>query len=203
MADVKANQYFEVELKDRTAKTVAQSVSIYSGVALSDILNNSRQAHLVRLRSIIFLTLKRIGWSYPRIANEFGRDHSTIQHACKVVASRLSIGDKMLIAELAGGPAAVGVNCKNEKLGTKVSFMVDRAAAFYIDRRPSWLLRYYRFVVIAKILSDSGLELEEIAKSTETEIKDVEHAIAVAEAGGNEIIGHMLTFSKSFLRVAD
>lgn len=191
-------------VSNKNAEAVVTTVADYSGVPAEDILSSDRSAHLVRLRTIIFLALRGMGWSYPRIAKQFNRDHTTVRHACLGAPAKLEKGDRELVAELSQGFAAVASGaCSDVLLRSKVRLMVDKAAALYADKLPLWLLRYYCFAVMAKLFDSRGWSLTEISDVTHAPEMDVKSALELVDSGENEVIGQILAFAKAFLNVSE
>ena len=65
------------------------AVAEYYKVKRSDIMSDRRPQHLVRARHMaMYLARELTNRSYPDIGQTFGRDHSTVNSACKKVAER-------------------------------------------------------------------------------------------------------------------
>lgn len=65
----------------------------------SDILSSSRSREVAVPRQIaIYLTRELCGYSTPRIGAAFGRDHSTVMHACKKTEEMIKTSDEFAAA---------------------------------------------------------------------------------------------------------
>ena len=61
-------------------------VSDHFGVSREAILSKSRRAEFVLLRHVaMYLLRTRYGYSFPRIARYFGRDHTSVMYAVERV----------------------------------------------------------------------------------------------------------------------
>jgi len=60
-----------------------------SGIAHSLIFSNCKTKRVVRVRWALYLTLRRLGFSYNEIGREFGRDHTVTLHGVKQAARLL------------------------------------------------------------------------------------------------------------------
>ena len=70
-------------------------------VTTKDILSNSRKQRFVQPRQVaMYVARHYTAMSFPELGRAFGRDHTTIQHACGVVRTALWVnrneGDMML-----------------------------------------------------------------------------------------------------------
>jgi chromosomal replication initiator protein len=73
---------------------VAQHVCNRMNVTLREMKSPSRRTHLAFARQFaMFLAHEVTGLSYPRIGDFFHRDHSTVIHACKLMASRAAASE--------------------------------------------------------------------------------------------------------------
>jgi hypothetical protein len=86
-----------------TILRIQQAVCIHLDVTMTDLLAHRRAAKLVRKRHIaMYLASALTGRSLPEIGRAFGnRDHTTILHAKRKVASLLEAGDEKLAADIA------------------------------------------------------------------------------------------------------
>lgn len=81
--------------KDRSARDRAQAglaVAMAAGsmdVQADDMEGDGRSLKVVLARQVaMYLAAVGFGMSYARVAAAFGRDRSTVQHACRVVEER-------------------------------------------------------------------------------------------------------------------
>lgn len=73
--------------------TVVRIVAERYGVGPGDIMSDSRQLPVVTARQLSMRLVRDLGGlSYPDIGRAFGRDHSTVMHACEQAAN-LAVGD--------------------------------------------------------------------------------------------------------------
>lgn len=72
------------------AQDVLQVVAETYDVQINDLLGRQRVRRLVLPRHVaMFLVRKHTGHSFPEIGRRFRRDHTTVQHACRKIESRL------------------------------------------------------------------------------------------------------------------
>lgn len=95
------------------ARCVQEQVARRFDVDISELKGPCRRKDLVIPRQIaMYLTRQLTETSLPAIGRAFGRDHSTVIHACKQVAAKLAKdkGFALLVEELAGKIRS-GKNC--------------------------------------------------------------------------------------------
>lgn len=69
-----------------TAKDVIAITAAHYSVTSQAILSSSRHVLTTSARKVaMFLCRDRLGMSYAQIGRIFGRDHSTVMHACRCV----------------------------------------------------------------------------------------------------------------------
>jgi chromosomal replication initiator protein len=78
---------------------VLQQVCAVFGVSRRELLSPSRLGRVLLPRQVAMYVLRQAGWSLPRLARAFARDHATILHACRKVEQRLQT-DASLCAAL-------------------------------------------------------------------------------------------------------
>ena len=90
-----------------TVNNILDIVSEYFGVDKEDILHGGRTRHLARPRQIsMYLAYKYTGNSTPALGRKFGKHHTTVVYACRVVGegeeykSILYDLDKVLVKQL-------------------------------------------------------------------------------------------------------
>lgn len=72
------------EKKEVTPELIIKLVAQHYHIAEADILSQGRSRDIAVPRQLaIYLTREKCGFSTPRIGQAFGRDHSTVMHACK------------------------------------------------------------------------------------------------------------------------
>lgn len=59
-------------------RAIAKHVCAEAGMKIPDIMGRSREAHLCRVRELIWFIAHENGVSLPQIGRVFGRDHTTI-----------------------------------------------------------------------------------------------------------------------------
>ena len=80
-------------------KDIQQAVARAFGLSVNEIMSRARQNRVACARQIAMYLCRELGGggaagarsnpaSYPRIAKAFARDHTSVIHACNVVAKR-------------------------------------------------------------------------------------------------------------------
>jgi len=70
-------------------RTVARTISATHGIDLTDVLGRSTKREISNARQEIMFALRQRGWSYPRIGQVLGRDHTSIIHGVRAHERRL------------------------------------------------------------------------------------------------------------------
>ena len=80
-----------------TPKQIAETVTDYFDIKMSELIGNSRKKELVLPRQItMYLMRQELNSSYPNIGQEMGgRDHTTAMHACTKITKKI-IDDEQL-----------------------------------------------------------------------------------------------------------
>lgn len=60
------------------------------GIAPEVLAGRSKQKDIVRARMLAMAECRRHGFSYPAIGRAFDRNHTTVMHACRIVAKELA-----------------------------------------------------------------------------------------------------------------
>ena len=82
-----------------TPEIIIKEAAKRFNVSESDILSSSRSREVAVPRQIaIYLTRELCGYSTPRIGAAFGRDHSTVMHACKKTEEMIKTSDEFAAA---------------------------------------------------------------------------------------------------------
>lgn len=81
------------ERRDRVMPTVRDVIDVTAArfrVSPSQIFKPGRERIWVLPRHIaMYLCRKHLGTSYPNLGKEFGRDHSTVQYACRAIGAEM------------------------------------------------------------------------------------------------------------------
>jgi chromosomal replication initiator protein len=77
---------------------VLQQVCAVYGVSQRELLSTSRLSRVLLPRQLAMYLLRQAGWSLPRLAQAFRRDHATVLHACRKVEQRLKTDASLLAA---------------------------------------------------------------------------------------------------------
>lgn len=88
---------------DPTAELIQAAADLY-GTTAEEVRVGSNERSAVRARMIACWMLREIGKSFPEIGRLFGRDHTSVMHACKVIAAdpaRLALARRLLAEEVA------------------------------------------------------------------------------------------------------
>ncbi len=86
-------------MKPRVTDVITAVCSVFE-VTRAAMVGPSQSHKIAHPRQVaMFLARELTDWSFPRIAAELGRDHTTAIHACKRVARRL-VADPALPANL-------------------------------------------------------------------------------------------------------
>lgn len=81
-----------------TIPEIKAVVAHLSGVTLADIMSARRAAAIARPRQVAMYLAKQLtSHSLPAIGREFGRDHTTVMHAVRVIARQIRTGDQNVI----------------------------------------------------------------------------------------------------------
>ena len=73
---------------NKLIEEVIESTAKRFGYQAADILGRSRTRHLAEARAEAMSAARDLGFSFPELARNFGRDHSTIMHACRRAKGR-------------------------------------------------------------------------------------------------------------------
>jgi len=97
-----------------SASMVIQTVCDYYDVTKNDLFSERRTGILNIPRQITYYLLKEhTPWSLPRIGRLLGgRDHTTVLHGKRKIASMIAEGDEDIIREIAEMRATMGVTCQ-------------------------------------------------------------------------------------------
>jgi hypothetical protein len=94
-------------VKGHRTRTVFALAGDYFGFKLREVIGDSHVPNLVLPRQIGCFVAHRLGASFPKIGRAVRRDHSTVCHACKVVAQRIREDDAIALAvDVIGSKAA-------------------------------------------------------------------------------------------------
>jgi len=135
-------------------RVVIDTVARHYAIDPSTILSADRHNSTVVVRSTAMYVARLVGsFSYPQIATAFGRDHSTVIHACKKVALRASKSPLYrqeldgLIKDIQGGGltgrsvivrhevlAAIERQMEHGLYGSSIEDAVDRILCTHIQR---------------------------------------------------------------------
>lgn len=77
---------------------VLRQVCAVFGVSQRELLSASRLGRVLIPRQLAMYLLRQAGWSLPRLAQAFNRNHATVLHACRKVEQRLSTDVSLLAA---------------------------------------------------------------------------------------------------------
>jgi len=77
---------------------VLEQVCAVFGVSRRELLGPSRLGRVLLPRQLAMYLLRQAGWSLPRLARAFDRDHATVLHACRKVEQRLQTDASLLAA---------------------------------------------------------------------------------------------------------
>lgn len=77
---------------------VLRQVCAVFGVSQRELLSTSRLSRVLLPRQLAMYLLRQAGWSLPRLAQAFRRDHATVLHACRKVEQRLNTDASLLAA---------------------------------------------------------------------------------------------------------
>lgn len=69
-------------------RAIIRDVSRQTGIGRAAILSPCREVHIVRARDAVCFIARRMGMTYPKIARELNRDHTTIMAAVRREAAR-------------------------------------------------------------------------------------------------------------------
>lgn len=73
----------------RASDQIVVAVARAYDVEVADIRSERRINGIAQARQVAYLMTSRLlGWSYSRIGQAFGRDHTTIKHGCEAAAAR-------------------------------------------------------------------------------------------------------------------
>lgn len=75
---------------------IVKHVGAAFGVATKELLGSSRLRHILVPRQVaMWIARERTGLSLPRIGAAFGRDHTTVLHACRKVEEEVRVNDQL------------------------------------------------------------------------------------------------------------
>jgi chromosomal replication initiator protein len=111
-AEVLAGLYPDLKPRRRTILEIQEATCAALGVALEDVRGTSRAAAVSWARQVsMYLARELTDASLPTIGREFGRNHTTVMHACRRTAERIAADHdafetvQRLSRELGGSPA--------------------------------------------------------------------------------------------------
>lgn len=87
-----------------SAPNIIQAAADLYGTTLEEVCTGSNERSVVRARMLACWMLRETGKSFPEIGRLFGRDHTTVMHACRSVAAdpaRIALGRRLLAQEVA------------------------------------------------------------------------------------------------------
>lgn len=98
-----------------TMRELLEIVSMASGISLGDLVSPRRSRDLARPRQVVmWLAKKHTRYSLPTIGRAIGnRDHTTVMHAVRRIASLLEAGDRDLAQLVQASEAGIDVLSKN------------------------------------------------------------------------------------------
>ncbi len=80
----------EMRKKDITIEKIAQAVSEYFGVTVSDLKSTARQQKISHARHVsVFLARDILQMSYEAIGDYFSKKHTTIMYSCDLISDKL------------------------------------------------------------------------------------------------------------------
>lgn len=86
-----------------TAETIQQAVARHYGLDPAVLVGKSRRQEVALARQVgMYLCREVLGTSYNDIGMHFGRDHSTVMHACNKISELLSGNDADVSAAVSG-----------------------------------------------------------------------------------------------------
>lgn len=71
---------------------IQNAVAAYFGLPAMDLWADTRKRQFARPRQVTMFLAHERGISLPRIGQHFGKDHTTVLHACRVIASNDKLG---------------------------------------------------------------------------------------------------------------
>jgi chromosomal replication initiation ATPase DnaA len=86
-----------------TAGLIQAAADLY-GTTMEAVRGRDNDRSVTSARMIACWLLRETGMSYPEIGRALGRDHTTIMHACRVIAAdpaRLALARRLLAQEVA------------------------------------------------------------------------------------------------------
>jgi hypothetical protein len=97
LAEAQADAVVEAEattmFPEKVMRRILGEVAEKHNLPAADIFKDRRVRHIVRARQeAMWRCSEETGYSYPRIGRFFGRDHTTVMHACRVHAARMAEG---------------------------------------------------------------------------------------------------------------
>lgn len=70
------------------------------GTTTEALISDDRSRHVSMQRHIAMAAARRLGWSYPVIGRYFGKDHTSVLHACRRVEADPQMNERArIIAE--------------------------------------------------------------------------------------------------------
>jgi chromosomal replication initiator protein len=80
---------------DRPVERVVARVAAAFGVPPAEVLGPSRQRRVLVPRQVAMLLAREAGLSLPQVGAAFGRDHTTVLHACRKVMTDLAADPRL------------------------------------------------------------------------------------------------------------
>lgn len=75
---------------DARVQQITEGVARFSGVRVLEMISTSRRSRITFARYLAMYLARQAGVTYPRIGAFFGRDHSTVIHACQQIERRMA-----------------------------------------------------------------------------------------------------------------
>lgn len=69
-------------------RAAIEQVAATHGVHTADLMGRSKSRSVARARQEAMVRVRALGYSLPEVGRIFGRDHTTVVHACRQVAAR-------------------------------------------------------------------------------------------------------------------
>lgn len=109
---------------------VIDATAIVLNVPIGRILSKERTQRVAYARQVaMYLARQMTGQSFPKLGSIFGRDHSTVLHACKLISKRLkdpAIGAASI--RMTADAVAALLNMKQASRTAEIEDARDRAA---------------------------------------------------------------------------
>jgi len=69
-------------------RSIVEQVASAHHVPVVDLMGRSKSRSVARARQEAMVRVRALGYSFPEVGRIFGRDHTTVVHACRQVAAR-------------------------------------------------------------------------------------------------------------------